>query len=55
MSDDPASKDGLRDTIFTVACDLKARQWICRELETLMSSPQEIAEANGWDCFKEQA
>ena len=32
-----------------------ARQWICRELETLMSSPQEIAEANGWDCFKEQA
>ena len=31
-----------------------ARQWICRELETLMSSPQEIAEANGWDCFKEK-
>lgn len=30
-----------------------ARQWICRELETLMDSPREIAEANGWDCFKE--
>ena len=30
-----------------------ARQWICRELETLMDSPREIADAHGWDCFKE--
>ena len=32
----------------------EARRWICRDRETHSISAQEMADANGWDCFKEQ-
>lgn len=32
-----------------------ARRWICRDRETHWISAQEMADANNWDCFKEQA
>ena len=30
-----------------------ARRWICRDCETPSISAQEMADANGWDCFRE--